>query len=223
MRKHRRLAIAAVFLCFIVPATSPTALTAQTVFVEGGTLADYDPTLRSETSTTVGLSGGIGVFGSRHISARVELDFPQWHTSDISTRHRLLQRIEVSAPHAGSGAVDLCWDPDRTSRYRHRRRRAQMVRSDRRPMRPPPCTGASRSCRSCESTATSSATTHCSCSSGPRLAVVAVLNRMADGTTVVDGEPASFRAWPATPAPPPIRLRALARSAPVLSLASAGA
>ena len=70
---------------------------AQAVFVEGGTLADYDPTLRSETSTTVGLSGGIGVFGSRHISARVELDVPQWHTSDISTRNRVLQRIEVSA------------------------------------------------------------------------------------------------------------------------------
>ena len=97
MGEHRRLAIAAVFLCFVLPATWPPALTAQSVFVEGGTLADYDPTLRSETSTTVGLSGGIGVFGSRHISARVELDFPQWHTSDISTRHRVLQRIEVSA------------------------------------------------------------------------------------------------------------------------------
>lgn len=89
--------MATVFLSLVVLATSPTAATAQTGFVEGGTLADYDPTLRSDTSTTVGLSGGIGVFLSRYVSARVELDFPQWHASDISARHRVLQRIEVSS------------------------------------------------------------------------------------------------------------------------------
>ena len=99
--------MATLFLCFVVPATSPTALMAQAVFVEGGTLADYDPTLRSETSTTVGLSGGIGVFGSRHISARVELDFPQWHTSDVSTRNRVQQRIEVSALHEEARAPSI--------------------------------------------------------------------------------------------------------------------
>jgi hypothetical protein len=97
MRKHRLAAIASVFLSLVALATSPTAATAQTVFVEGGTLADYDPTLRSDTSTTVGLSGGIGVFFSRRVSARLELDFPQWHASDVSRRSRVLQRIEVSA------------------------------------------------------------------------------------------------------------------------------
>jgi hypothetical protein len=91
------LAIASVCLSLVVPVISPTAATAQTVFVEGGTLADYDPTLRSDTSTTVGLSGGIGVFLSRHVTARVELDVPQWHASHSSTRNRVLQRIEVSA------------------------------------------------------------------------------------------------------------------------------
>ena len=97
MRGGRPLpAIATVFLSLVVLAISPTAATAQAVFVEGGILADYDPTLRSDTSTTAGVSGGIGVFLSRQVSARVELDFPQWHVSDMSTRNQVRQRIEVS-------------------------------------------------------------------------------------------------------------------------------
>jgi hypothetical protein len=48
-------------------------------------------------ATTLGLSAGIGVFFSRHVSTRVELDFPHRHASHISTRNRALQRIEVSA------------------------------------------------------------------------------------------------------------------------------
>jgi hypothetical protein len=97
VRRPRRLAIAALFVSLVALATAPTAATAQTVFVDGGILADYDPTLRSDTSTTLGASGGIGVFVSRRVSARLELDFPQWHASDESGRERVLQRIEVSA------------------------------------------------------------------------------------------------------------------------------
>ena len=90
--------LAVVTLCLsLIVLPPPVTASAQTVFIEVGTLADYDPTLRSETSTTVGLSAGIGVFLSRHVSARVELDFPQWHTSDVWTRNPVQQRIEVSA------------------------------------------------------------------------------------------------------------------------------
>ena len=90
------LAVATSCLALVVLAPPMTA-SAQTVFIEGGTLADCDPTLRSEPSTTAGLSAGIGVFVSRHVSARVELDFPQRHTSDMWTRNPVQQRIEVSA------------------------------------------------------------------------------------------------------------------------------
>lgn len=91
------LAVVTAWLSLVALATSPGAATAQAVFVEGGTLADYDPTLRSDTSTTVGWSGGVGVFLSRRVSARLEVDFPQWHASDRSGRRQVLQRIEVSS------------------------------------------------------------------------------------------------------------------------------
>jgi hypothetical protein len=95
MRKHRIRAAGNVLLSLValIAASAPAA--AQTVFAEGGALADYDPTLRSDTSTTIGLSAGIGVFLSRRVSARLEFDLPQWHASEFSGRSRVRQRIEV--------------------------------------------------------------------------------------------------------------------------------
>jgi hypothetical protein len=58
-------------------------------------LVDRDPTLRSDTMTTIGVSGGVGVFLRRQVSLRLEFDLPPWHASQHSGRARLPHRIEV--------------------------------------------------------------------------------------------------------------------------------
>ena len=75
--------------------TFPSRAHAQRVFVEGGVLADYDPTLRSDTTTTTaGIAGAAGLVLSRRFSVRVEFDVPRWHTSLHSRRTVRPQRIE---------------------------------------------------------------------------------------------------------------------------------
>ena len=45
--------------------------------------------------TTIGVSGGVGVFLTRRMSVRLEFDLPPWHASQQSGRARLPHRIEV--------------------------------------------------------------------------------------------------------------------------------
>lgn len=72
---------------------------AQSVFVDGAALLDYDPTLRSQTSTTMGLSAGVGLFMSPRLSTRVEFDLPQWHLSRYSGSATLPNRVETYSFH----------------------------------------------------------------------------------------------------------------------------
>jgi hypothetical protein len=69
------------------------------VFVDGAALLDYDPTLRSQASTTMGVSAGVGLFVSPSLSARVEFDLPQWHSSRYSGRDTLPTRVEAYSLH----------------------------------------------------------------------------------------------------------------------------
>ena len=64
-------------------------------FVEAGALLDVDPTQRSQTTTTSGLTIGGGLFMSPRFSARLEFDLPDWHTSDSAGRSRVATHIEA--------------------------------------------------------------------------------------------------------------------------------
>ena len=95
MRPLGKRHIAGALLSVSALAGSPCSATAQPVFVESGMLVDHDPTLRSDTMTTIGVSGGVGMFLTRRLSLRLEFDLPPWHASHQSGRARLPHRIEV--------------------------------------------------------------------------------------------------------------------------------
>ena len=65
------------------------------VFVEGGALFDVDPTQRSQTTTTSGLTIGAGVFVTPRFSVQLEFDLPDWHASDYAGRGRVANHIEA--------------------------------------------------------------------------------------------------------------------------------
>lgn len=64
-------------------------------FVEAGALLDVDPTQRSQTTTTSGLTIGAGVFMTPRFSVRLEFDLPDWHVSDYAGRGRVANHIEA--------------------------------------------------------------------------------------------------------------------------------
>ena len=95
MRRPCFRGVGTAVLSFMALAALPTEIDAQTVFAEAAGLADHDPTLRSDTNTTIGVSAGIGVSLSPRVSVRLEFDLPRWHRSESSRTARLPQRIEV--------------------------------------------------------------------------------------------------------------------------------
>jgi hypothetical protein len=107
MKALRSVVIAGLLVAALCGA--PLNASAQTVFVEGGPLLDYDPTLRSQTTTTAGLTAGAGLFLTPRFSVRLEFEFPRWHASDYSGRGRVANHIEAYSTHeenrARSGSV----------------------------------------------------------------------------------------------------------------------
>lgn len=87
--------------------TLPSTASAQKAFVDGGALIDYDPTLRSDTSTTLGGSVAAGTFLTSRTSVRLEFDLPAWHGSDFSGQARVLQRIEKYQSHEDNRAPSV--------------------------------------------------------------------------------------------------------------------
>ena len=94
MAQLNRRTICTTLVLLGILSTFPSRAHAQRVFVDGGVLADYDPTLRSETATTAGVAGAAGLVLSRRFSVRVEFDLPRWHTSLHAERTVRPQRIE---------------------------------------------------------------------------------------------------------------------------------
>lgn len=84
-------------LCVILLLTLAPSVAAQTRngFVDGGVLADYDPTLRADTTTTAGVSGSVGAFVTRRWSLRLELDYPRWHGSHGAGEGRVADHVEA--------------------------------------------------------------------------------------------------------------------------------
>jgi hypothetical protein len=64
-------------------------------FVEGGGLFDIDPTQRSQTTTTPGLTVGAGLFLAPQRSLRLEVELPAWHASGYEGRNRVADHIEA--------------------------------------------------------------------------------------------------------------------------------
>jgi hypothetical protein len=85
-------------VCGLLLLTVATPAAAQTRqgFVEGGVLADYDPTLRADKDTTAGVTGSAGFFITPRWSLRLELDRPQWHGRHWAGESRVVDRIEAS-------------------------------------------------------------------------------------------------------------------------------
>ncbi|HVL68002.1 MAG TPA: hypothetical protein VM364_12130 [Vicinamibacterales bacterium] len=89
----RAPAVAALVLLLAVPQVS-----AQQQFIaDAGLVVDSDPTLRSRTTTTVGITGAIGLFLSDRVSLRLELDLPGWHVSNLAGESRVRNHIERHA------------------------------------------------------------------------------------------------------------------------------
>jgi hypothetical protein len=88
-------------------AAAPADLCAQPVFVDGGALGDYDPTLRSQTPMTIGATAGVGVFMTPRMSVRLELDFPRWHPSHHSGSGRVGQRLEAFSTRESARAPSI--------------------------------------------------------------------------------------------------------------------
>lgn len=84
-------------LCVLLLLTLATPAAAQTRhgFVEGGFLADYNPTLRADQTTTAGVTGSAGVFITPRWSLRLEIDYPQWHGSHRSGENRVADHLEA--------------------------------------------------------------------------------------------------------------------------------
>jgi hypothetical protein len=94
MRAPRRCLIVG-FLCLAVAGLGRRTVSAQGKgFVEGGGLLDVDPTQRSQTTTTSGVTIGAGVFMTPRFSLRLEYDLPDWHASDYAGRGRVASHIE---------------------------------------------------------------------------------------------------------------------------------
>ena len=66
-------------------------------FVEGGGLLDVDPTQRSQTTTTSGVTIGAGVFKTPRFSMQLEFELPDWHASEYAGRGRVASHIEAYA------------------------------------------------------------------------------------------------------------------------------
>lgn len=84
-------------LCVLLLLTLAPAAAAQTrsVFIDGGVLADYDPTQRADVTTTAGVTGSAGIHLTRRWSLRLELDYPQWHGSHGAGEQRVADHIEA--------------------------------------------------------------------------------------------------------------------------------
>ena len=87
----RTAATGLLLLALAAPASAQTRLG----FVEGALLADYDPTLRSDTTTTAGVSGAAGFFLTPRTSLRVEFDYPAWHGTHRTGESRVADHIEA--------------------------------------------------------------------------------------------------------------------------------
>lgn len=74
---------------------TPAAAQTRDGFVEGGFLADYDPTLRADTTTTAGVTGSAGIFITPRWSLRLEVDYPQWHGTHRTGESRVVDHIEA--------------------------------------------------------------------------------------------------------------------------------
>lgn len=128
--------------------TLATPAAAQTPygFVEGGILADYDPTLRADTTTTAGVSGSLGVFFTPRWSLRAEFDYPQWHGTRRTGESRVVDHLEAfdlredgRAPtwsvlagrhYAQDSRVGFAWVAGLTAAQRHSRTRGWTERRD---------------------------------------------------------------------------------------------
>lgn len=91
-RDMAKLVLSVLLLLMVV--TSAAAQTRR-VFVEGGVLADYNPTLRADETTTAGVTGSAGVFITPRWSLRLEVDAPRWHASHRRGETRVVDRIEA--------------------------------------------------------------------------------------------------------------------------------
>ena len=86
----------AVCVLLLLGLVAPTAAQTHRGCVEGGVLADYDPTLRADQATTAGVTGSVGVFITPGWSLRLEIDYPQWHETHRRRENRVAGHIEAS-------------------------------------------------------------------------------------------------------------------------------
>jgi hypothetical protein len=84
-----------VCVLLLLALATPAAAQPRHGFVEGGVLADYDPTLRADQTTTAGVTGSAGVFITSRWSLRAEIDYPQWHGRHRSGENRVLDHLEA--------------------------------------------------------------------------------------------------------------------------------
>lgn len=85
----------ALCVLMLLALATPAAAQARHGFVEGGVLADYNPTLRADQATTAGVTGSAGVFITPRWSLRLEIDYPQWHGTHGTGESRVADHIEA--------------------------------------------------------------------------------------------------------------------------------
>lgn len=101
-------------LCVLLLLTlaAPAAAQTRRGFVEGGFLADYDPTLGADDATTAGVTGSAGLFITPRWSLRLEIDYMQWHGSHRSGETRVVDH-EPARPDSADSRAHL-WGAQRT-------------------------------------------------------------------------------------------------------------